>query len=84
MPEDKKTTTRAGGKSTDLAEGELDTVEESIRIHEGKGGAAPRKKAPEPERRSMDLAEGELDTVEASIQIHEKKGDLKVRRASKD
>ena len=29
----------AGGQQTDLAEGELDTVEESIRIHEQKGDA---------------------------------------------
>jgi hypothetical protein len=36
MPENKKRV-KAGGKSTDLAEGELDTVEESIRIHEKKG-----------------------------------------------
>ena len=74
---------QSGLKSTDLAEGELDTVEESIAIHEGKGGAAPAKKAPEPDRRSMDLAEGESETVEQSIRIHEKKGDLKVHGAGK-
>jgi hypothetical protein len=73
----------AGAKSTDLAEGELDTVEESIRIHEGHGGTARRKKAPEPDRRNMDLAEGERDTVEESIRIHEQKGDLVGRPASK-
>jgi len=67
---------QSGLKSTDLAEGELDTVEESIAIHEGKGG-------PEPDRRSMDLAEGESETVEQSIRIHEKKGDLKVHGAGK-
>jgi hypothetical protein len=81
MPEQK--TDRAGLKSTDLAEGELDTVEESIRIHEGKGETAPSKAAPEPDVRSMDLAEGERDTVEESIRIHEKKGDLEVRTASR-
>jgi hypothetical protein len=62
-------------KNTDLAEGELETVEESIRIHEGKGGAAAAKK-PEPDRKNLDLAEGERDTVEESIRIHEEKGDL--------
>jgi hypothetical protein len=75
--------TLAGAKSTDLAEGELDTVEESISIHEGHGGAAKRRKAPEPDRRNMDLAEGESDTVEESIRIHEKKGDLGARPAPK-
>jgi hypothetical protein len=74
---------KSGGKSTDLAEGERDTVEESLLIHEGRGGAAPSKKAPEPDRRSMDLAEGEPDTIEESIRIHEKKGDLEVRVAGK-
>ncbi len=74
---------QSGLKSTDLAEGELDTVEQSLAIHEGKAGAAPSKKAPEPDRPSMDLAEGESDTVEESIRIHEKKGDLKVRVAGK-
>ena len=81
MPEQK--TDRAGLKSTDLAEGELDTVEESIRIHEGKDDTTPGKAAPEPDVRSMDLAEGERDTVEESIRIHEKKGDLKVGAPSK-
>jgi hypothetical protein len=75
--------TLAGGKSTDLAEGELDTVEESISIHEGHGGAAARKTAPEPDRGNMDLAEGERDTVEESIRIHEKKGDLGARPGAK-
>jgi len=43
MAEEKKTTktpeSESGttGRQTDLAEGELDTVEESIRIHEQKG-----------------------------------------------
>ena len=82
MPKDTEAT-HAGAKSTDLAEGELDTVEESIRIHEGHGGAARRKKAPEPDRRNMDLAEGERETVEESIRIHEQKGDLGGRPASK-
>ena len=82
MPKDIEAT-HAGAKSTDLAEGELDTVEESILIHEGHGGAAMRKKAPEPDRRNMDLAEGESDTVEESIRIHEQKGDLQNRPASK-
>ena len=63
--------THAGARSTDLAEGELDTVEESLRIHEGHGGPAMRKKAPEPDRRNMDLAECERDTVEESMRIHE-------------
>jgi hypothetical protein len=75
--------TEAGGKSTDLAEGELDTVEESLRIHEGHGGAAPSKKPAEPDRRNMDLAEGERDTVEESIRIHEEKGDAPGGPASK-
>jgi hypothetical protein len=81
MPRDPKVTS-AGAKSTDLAEGELDTVEDSIRIHEGHGGAAMQK-VPEPDRRNMDLAEGESDTVEESIRIHEQKGDLQGRPASK-
>jgi hypothetical protein len=73
-----------GAKSTDLAEGELETVEESILIHEGHGAAAARhKQPPEPDRRNMDLAEGESDTVEESIRIHEQKGDLKPGPASK-
>lgn len=69
-------------KNTDLAEGELETVEESIRIHEGRGGAAPAKK-PEPDRKNLDLAEGESDTVEESIRIHEAKGDLQGPPAKK-
>jgi hypothetical protein len=66
---------QSGGKSTDLAEGELDTVEESIRAHEGKCCSVEKGKPAEPDRRNMDLAEGERDTVEESIQIHEKKHD---------
>jgi hypothetical protein len=81
MPKDTEAN-HAGAKSTDLAEGELDTVEESIRIHEGHGGAAGRK-APEPDRRNLDLAEGESDTVEESIRIHEQKGDIEGRPVSK-
>lgn len=69
--------------NTDLAEGELDTVEESIRIHEGKGGSPQKKKVPEPDRKSLDLAEGERDTVEESIRIHEEKGDLPEQPADK-
>lgn len=82
MPE-QKAKQRAGSKSTDLAEGELDTVEASLRIHEGKGETGPSKRAPDPGVRSMDLAEGERDTVEESLRIHEKKGDLQVRKPSK-
>jgi hypothetical protein len=81
MPKDTEAI-HAGAKSTDLAEGELDTVEESILIHEGHGGAAMQK-VPEPDRRNMDLAEGESDTVEESIRIHEQKGDLGGRPAAK-
>jgi hypothetical protein len=62
-------------KNTDLAEGELDTVEESLRIHEGKGSGPGKKKAVEPDRKNSDLAEGERDTVDESIRIHEEKGD---------
>jgi hypothetical protein len=74
--------TEAGAKNTDLAEGELDTVEESILIHEGHGGAAMQK-VPEPDRRNMDLAEGESDTVEDSLRIHERKHDIQGGPASK-
>ena len=77
MPGKKKI--QSGRKSTDLAEGELDTVEESIRIHEGKGAVTTAPKPPEPDRRNTDLAEGERDTVEESIRIHEKKHDAQGR-----
>lgn len=66
---------QSGRKSTDLAEGELDTVEESIRAHEGKCCLVEEEKPAEPDRRNMDLAEGERETVEESIRIHEKKHD---------
>jgi hypothetical protein len=70
---------QSGGKSTDLAEGELDTVEESIRAHECKCCSLAKGKPAEPDRRNMDLAEGERDTVEESIRIHEKKHDAQGR-----
>jgi hypothetical protein len=37
MADEPKKQPRSGEKQTDLAEGEPDTVEESIRIHEKKG-----------------------------------------------
>jgi hypothetical protein len=74
MPENTRTF-ETDRKNTDLAEGELDTVEDSIQIHEGKT-PAPRAKKPEPDRKNLDLAEGERETVEESIRIHEEKGDL--------
>jgi hypothetical protein len=73
MPENTKAF-ETDRKNTDLAEGELETVEDSIRIHEGKPPAHGPKK-PEPDRKNLDLAEGERDTVEESIRIHEEKGD---------
>jgi hypothetical protein len=47
MADETKKQPRSGEKQTDLAEGEPDTVEESIRIHEKKGDEqgrpAPKK-----------------------------------------
>jgi hypothetical protein len=47
MADETKKQPRSGEKVTDLAEGEPDTVEESIRIHEKKGDEqgrpAPKK-----------------------------------------
>jgi hypothetical protein len=46
MPEDTRKPPRSGQKQTDLAEGERETVDESIRIHEKKqdeqGRPAPK------------------------------------------
>jgi hypothetical protein len=39
--QNKERNTAEGGRQTDLAEGELDTVEESIRVHEQKGDLRP-------------------------------------------
>jgi hypothetical protein len=47
MPDETKKSPGSGQKQTDLAEGERETVEESIRIHEKKGDEqgrpAPKK-----------------------------------------
>jgi hypothetical protein len=44
MPEKEKSETpKKGEHQDDLAEGELETVEESIRIHEEKGDLRPKR-----------------------------------------
>ncbi len=70
MPVDK--ITDDDRRSTDLAEGELDTVEESLKAREGMAAAAA-KKPPLQGSKSTDLAEGEEETVDDSIRIHEQK-----------
>jgi len=62
------------GKSTDAAEGDRETIEESLKTHEGRG-SSPKKKVVEVDRRNMDAAEGERETVEASLKAHERKGE---------
>jgi hypothetical protein len=81
MPE--QNTTDTPRKQTDLAEGERDTVEDSIRIHDGEHGTSDNRKPAEPDRKNEDLAEGERDTVEDSIRIHEQKGDAQGRPGKK-
>ena len=62
-------------KNTDLAEGELETVEESIEAHDGHECLLCGK-TPDQGSHTFDLAEGEPETIDESIRIHERKGDL--------
>jgi hypothetical protein len=52
--EEKPAQRSPGGHQTDLAEGELDTVEESIRTHERKGDLAPGQAPEKPLKRKSE------------------------------